>query len=56
MDLIAPEQVIDRGDALILVIVAGEIFAELQPGLRGAWHEPWRKILSEVDEFRASAS
>jgi hypothetical protein len=34
-DLIAPEQVVDRGDALLLVSIAGEILAEIQSSVIG---------------------
>jgi AbiV family abortive infection protein len=51
-DLVVPEQVVDRGDALLLVSIAGEILAEIQGS---AGPEQWLQILSEVDQFRALA-
>jgi AbiV family abortive infection protein len=52
-DLIAPEEAINRADALLLVCIAGEVYAEIQGGQAGTGPEEWQRILSEIDRFRA---
>lgn len=55
-DLIAPEQAINRPDALLLVCIAGEIYAEIQGRQTGTGPAEWQRILSEIDAFRSTAA
>lgn len=52
-NLVAPEEAIRRADALLLVCIAGEVYAEIQGKQIGTGPTEWRRILSEVDAFRA---
>jgi AbiV family abortive infection protein len=51
-DIVVPEQVIHRADALLLVCIAGEVYAEIQGRQTGTGPAEWQRILSEVDKFR----
>jgi AbiV family abortive infection protein len=51
--LVTPEEAIDRADALLLVCIAGEVYAEIQGRQTGTGPKEWRRILSEIDTFRS---
>jgi AbiV family abortive infection protein len=53
-DLVAPGEAIDRGDSLLLVCIAGEVYAEIQGRQTGTGPTEWKRILSEIDAFRAA--
>jgi len=55
-DLVAPEQAISRADALLLVCIAGEVYAEIQGRQTGTGPTEWQRILLEIDEFRLMAT
>jgi AbiV family abortive infection protein len=55
-DLVAPQDAINRADALLLVCIAGEIYAEIQGEQTGTGPTEWRRILSEIDAFRSAHS
>jgi AbiV family abortive infection protein len=50
--LVVPDQVINRADALLLVCIAGEVYAEIQGKQTGTGPAEWQRILSEIDQFR----
>jgi len=52
MDLVVPEKAIQRGDSMLLVCIAGEVYAEIQGRSAGTGSEEWQRILAEVDAFR----
>jgi hypothetical protein len=52
-DLVVPGQAINRADALLLVCIAGEVYAEIQGKQTGTGPAEWERILSEIDQFRA---
>jgi AbiV family abortive infection protein len=54
-DVVVPEKAIQRGDALLLVCIAGEVYAEIQGRFTGTGPEGWQRILADVDAFRATA-
>jgi len=51
-NLVVPDQAINRADALLLVCIAGEVYAEIQGKQTGTGPAEWQRILSEVDQFR----
>jgi AbiV family abortive infection protein len=51
-NLVVPEQAVNRADALLLVCIAGEVYAEIQGKQTGTGPAEWQRILSEVDQFR----
>ena len=54
-DIVVPEKAVQRGDAFLLVCIAGEVYAEIQGRFTGTGPEGWRRILAEVDAFRETA-
>ena len=48
-----PPQAINRADALLLVCIAGEVYAEIQGKQIGTGPAEWQRILWEIDQFRA---
>jgi len=50
--LTPPEKAIQRGDSMLLVCIAGEVYAEIQGRSAGTGSEEWQRILAEVDAFR----
>jgi len=54
--LVAPEEVIKRADALLLVCIAGEVYAEIQGRQTGTGPTEWQRILAEIDAFRSTAT
>jgi len=52
-NLVAPEEAINRADALLLVCIAGEVYAEIQGRKTGTGPKEWQRILSEIDAFRS---
>jgi hypothetical protein len=54
-DLVAPDEAIDRADALLLVCIAGEVYAEIQGEQTGTGPAEWIRIVSEIDTFRVAA-
>jgi AbiV family abortive infection protein len=55
-DLVAPEQAINRADALLLVCIAGEVYAEIQGRQTSTGPAEWQRILTEIDAFRLTAT
>jgi AbiV family abortive infection protein len=51
-DLVAPQEAIKREDALLLVCIAGEVYAEIQGRQTGTDPKEWQRILKEIDAFR----
>jgi AbiV family abortive infection protein len=51
-NLVVPDQTINRADALLLVCIAGEVYAEIQGKQTGTGPAEWQRILSEIDQFR----
>jgi AbiV family abortive infection protein len=52
-NLVVPEEAINRADSLLLVSIAGEVYAEIQGKQTGTGPTEWRRILSEIDAFRS---
>jgi len=55
IDVVVPEKEIERSDALLLVCIAGEVYAEIQGRFTGTGPKEWQRILAEVDAFRTTA-
>jgi hypothetical protein len=53
-DLVAPNEAIDRADALLLVCIVGAVYAEIQGKQTGTGRAEWTRILCEIDAFRAA--
>ena len=52
-ELITPSEAIHRADALLLVCIAGEAYAEIQRIKVGTGPGEWQQIISQVDQFRS---
>jgi len=55
VDLVVPEKAIKSRDSMLLVCIAGEVYAEIQGAFAGGHPEEWQRILAEVDAFRTTA-
>jgi AbiV family abortive infection protein len=51
--VVVPENAIQKSDALLLVCIAGEVYAEIQGRFTGTGPKEWERILADVDAFRA---
>ena len=50
--VLLPDQHVSNSDALLMVCMAGEVYAEIQGEWTGTGPEEWQRVLREIDVFR----
>ncbi len=49
---VAPRKAVRPTDALLLVCIAGEVYAEIQGIYTGTGPDEWARVINEIDDFR----